>query len=54
MYKGYNLKAKLNKSDLFWTYHKDGLKIFQDNLIQLGTTFKSFLEKDGTIDGSKL
>jgi hypothetical protein len=54
MYKGYNLKVNIKEDDVFWSYHNTGKQLYQDNLKQIGKTFKSFLEKDGTIDGSKM
>ena len=54
MFRGFNLELNIEQNDLFWEYHEIGKKMFHDNLKNVGQTFKSFLEKDGTIDGTKL
>lgn len=54
MYRGYNLKIKVKKDQAFWNFHKAGKELYQNNLIDIGKTFTSFLDKDGTIDGTKM
>ena len=54
MYKGYNLQGKITKDEIFWKYHQIGVKMFQDNLKKLGDTFTTFVENDGSIDGTKM
>jgi hypothetical protein len=54
MYRGYNLKINVKVDTAFWDFHKAGKELYQSNLLDIGKTFKSFLDEAGTIDGTKM
>lgn len=54
MHRGYNLKINVKKDQAFWKYHQEGKELYENNLLEVGKTFTSFLDEDGTIDGTKM